>query len=685
MGLSLAKVARGAERYYLEAVAGGGEDHCPPGGEPDGAWLGGAVVGLGLDGRVTAAQLEAVLAGAHPHSGEVLSRTHKRVKVAAYDLVFAAPKSTSLLFALGEHSVAEQVLAGHLGAVAGVMGYLEREAVRARRGGGVGRRTVATTGVIGAGFLHRTSRAPDPHLHTHVLVPNLVRDVNGQWSALDARGLYLHSRTAGCLYRAHLRQELTERLGLSWARTAADVIDVEGMDPVVVRVFSRRRADIEAALAEQGGSSAKAAQVAALTTRPPKDLTTPFESLVAKWRVRAAALGLGPEQLASLVGRTAGPSWGHAPGALGQALVGPGGLTSHASSFSRQDVVRAVCEASLSGSRVAGVEALADGLLDSDLVRPVSGRVALRSADTVRRADGHLVWGGIDVPRWTTAELVDVEVQMVESAQRRGGERIGLALPTAVEEALARRPELAGAPGQSVRVLASSGAGVVTVAASTATLAGDGLDAAREAWEASGLVVVGTGPGPSAVGRLEAASGVESVPLSELMNSREGASGALRLVDILVIDQAGGIDSRSLDQLLEQAARNGVKVVLVSDPRHVGLSDTGGWRRLADGLGSVTLDGPELGPPGGDAGLPGRPTEPQAPDVRRGAEPVTCPVGQPTVTVTPSLQLARQQVVDDWWEARRAGQPAIMVAARPVDVKLLNAMARHSRSYLAVE
>lgn len=677
MGVSLAKVAKGGQRYYLEAVAGGAEDHCPPGSEPDGTWLGEAVAGLGLDGRVTAAALEAVLAGAHPRSGEVLSRTHKRVKVAAYDLVFAAPKSVSILFALGEQSVTEQTLAGHSGAVAAVMGYLEREAVRARRGSGSGRRSMATTGVIGAGFLHRTSRAPDPHLHTHVLVANLVRDLDGQWSALDARGLYLHSRTAGCLYRAHLRQELTERLGLSWTRSAVDAIDVEGMDPVVVRAFSRRRADIEAALAEQGASSAKAAQVAALTTRPPKDLTISKESLVAQWRARAAALGLGPEQLASLTGRTAGQSSGPASDALGQALVGPDGLTCRASSFSRQDVVRVVCEASLSGRPVSGVEALADGLLESNLVRRVAGRLALRSADTVRRADGRLVWGGIDAPRWTTAELVAVEERMVESARRRGDERIGLVRPAAVEQALARRPELAGARGQSVRALARSGAGVVIVAASTATLAGDGLDAAREAWEASGLVVVGTALGPTATGRLEAASGVESVAMSELVNSREGAGAALRSVDILVVDQAGGIDSRALDQLLAQAALNRVKVVLVSDPRQVGLCDTGGWRRLADGLGSVTLDGPERGPPGcRDRGLPGMPTEPQAPDAHLGAEIVACPAGRSSVTVTPTLQTARQQVVEGWWEARRAGQPAIMVAARPVDVKLLNTMAR---------
>jgi conjugative relaxase-like TrwC/TraI family protein len=46
-------------------------------------------------------------------------------------------------------------------------------------------------GFVAAAFRHRTSRAGDPHLHTHVLVPNLVFSPQDErWSALDARPLY---------------------------------------------------------------------------------------------------------------------------------------------------------------------------------------------------------------------------------------------------------------------------------------------------------------------------------------------------------------------------------------------------------------------------------------------------------------------------------------------------------------
>lgn len=57
-------------------------------------------------------------------------------------------------------------------------------------------------GLVAAGFTHRTSRAGDPQLHTHVLVANVTKGVDGVWSAPDDRLLYHHSGTAGFLYQA---------------------------------------------------------------------------------------------------------------------------------------------------------------------------------------------------------------------------------------------------------------------------------------------------------------------------------------------------------------------------------------------------------------------------------------------------------------------------------------------------
>ena len=73
------------------------------------------------------------------------------------------------------------------------LGYLERVAAHGRRGAG-GAVSIEGSGFIAAAFRHRTSRAGDPQLHTHVLIANLVEGVDGRWSALDGRAIYQHAQ-----------------------------------------------------------------------------------------------------------------------------------------------------------------------------------------------------------------------------------------------------------------------------------------------------------------------------------------------------------------------------------------------------------------------------------------------------------------------------------------------------------
>ena len=96
--------------------------------------------------------------------------------VRAFDLTFSAPKSVSLLWALGSEPVGGGGGCRHREAVergVGVLGGAGGGGPRSSRGGV--RRRVATEGWVVAGFVHRTSREGDPQLHTHCLIPNVVR------------------------------------------------------------------------------------------------------------------------------------------------------------------------------------------------------------------------------------------------------------------------------------------------------------------------------------------------------------------------------------------------------------------------------------------------------------------------------------------------------------------------------
>jgi hypothetical protein len=57
--LSISKLGKGAEGYYLQAVASGVEDYYLGSGEAPGRWLGTGAARLGLSGVVAAEELRA--------------------------------------------------------------------------------------------------------------------------------------------------------------------------------------------------------------------------------------------------------------------------------------------------------------------------------------------------------------------------------------------------------------------------------------------------------------------------------------------------------------------------------------------------------------------------------------------------------------------------------------------------
>ena len=207
--LSIGKLATGQAKYYLEqaevrvdavgSVADGIEDYYGEGGQARGQWLGIGARELGLAGVVDGDQLRRVLDGLDPWTGAPLRASRSPVRVSGFDLTFSAPKSVSVVYALGKPEIQEAVRRGHDRAVAEAIGYVERSAVMVRRGAG-GASVERATGLITAAFRHRTSRLGDPQLHTHVLVANLARGPDGRWSALDARQIYSHARAASFLF-----------------------------------------------------------------------------------------------------------------------------------------------------------------------------------------------------------------------------------------------------------------------------------------------------------------------------------------------------------------------------------------------------------------------------------------------------------------------------------------------------
>ena len=526
--LTIAMLSAGSERYYVRSAFDAIDEYYVK-GEERGYWVGKGSEALGLSGEVSAEDLRAVLEARSPSDGRSLVSAPAAPGRSrpGFDFTFSAPKGVSLIGLLGDPATSKEVLAAHQSAVAQSLGYLERHATFVRRGH-EGVRSVPGEGLVGAAFVHVTSRAGDPQLHTHLLLANLAEGPDGSWSAPDSRSLYRHSRTAGFLYQAALRAELTERLGVSWRAVHRGMADPAGIGDAVLGHFSRRRAEIEAALEESGASSAEAAQVAAYRTRAPKDHSVERSVLVASWRLRAEELGLGQDALRSLI------AGGHQPEVppvreLAGRLLGGEGLTLHASTFNRRDVLRALAEAMPEGATAAALEAMAGYVLADQ-------RAVALAAD--RHDD-----------RWSTTELLQTERALLSSAVRARTAGRAVADATVISRALAERPGLSEEQADAVQRLVGGGEGLAALIGPAGTGKTFVLEAARSAWEASGHRVVGAALAGRTAAALAEAAGVPAFTLARLLADAERMEGALPQGGVVLVDEASMVGTRALSKL----------------------------------------------------------------------------------------------------------------------------------------
>ncbi len=213
-------------------------------GESPGRWSGAGSVALGLGDLVDGPGLAEVLAGRDPVDGRQLRHARGDRAVSGFDLTFCAPKSASVLHMLAPAELGGAVGACHEAAVTDAVAYLERNGLGVRRVRSGEQHYLPSTGAVAAGFVHRTSRALDPHLHTHLVAANVAQGVDGSWSALDSRRLFLHRRATEAVYDSSLRHHLSSAAGVTWSRGPTGGWAVDGVDPVLCRLFSQRAASI---------------------------------------------------------------------------------------------------------------------------------------------------------------------------------------------------------------------------------------------------------------------------------------------------------------------------------------------------------------------------------------------------------------------------------------------------------
>jgi len=647
--LSIGKLGRGQESYYLGKVAEGAEDYYSGEGEAEGYWLGDAVEDLGLQGKVDPGQLVGMLTGENPATGEPLGLQHVAGKgpVPGFDLTFSAPKSASVLWALGGHPVATEVKAAHAHAVDSALGYLQREACWTRRGKG-GREFVQGSGFLGAGYVHRSSRAGDMQIHTHVLVANATRGPDGRWTRLYHPAIYEHAKAAGFIYEADFRDELTRRLGVGWGEVKNGIAEIEGFTAEQLRHFSTRRQEILEAAGP--GASARSLQVATLATRDAKDRDLTTESLREIWRRKGEEVGLTRESVRSVCGREAEVF----DGRLAVSEV-EASLTAHRCHFDRRDVIQAIGNCLRSGAPGGEVEELADGFLSQ-------GRV-VRIASSPR-AD-----------RYTTRAIWEMERTALErvEAMAAAGDR-AVVSDVLASRVLAKRPSMKPDQRAMVGRLLTGGEGVAVVAGEAGTGKTYALTAAARGWSGSGLELRVAAPTWRAANVLRS-EGLDATSVARLLAEldRGTAAGvqALGGGSVLVVDEAGMVDSRGLARLVQHAYEAEAKLVLIGDPAQLGEIEAGGlFTSIVSRTDPVVLD---------EVIRHRHDLEREAAKMVRegeGRQAVEVYQGAERVTVSDDPLARREAMVADWWQSFERGEDALMVAKRNTEVRELNAVAR---------
>ena len=243
-----------AQRYFQEHLAVG--DYYSEKQAVAGRWIGHGAKALGLSEITSAEEFLRLCANVHPKTGQRLTLRHKtsRRDIGAdgaehqranrrvfYDFTFSPPKSVSIAALVGNDA---RIVKAHEQAVDAALTQLEGFAsTRVRKNGEYADRT--TGNIAAAVFRHETSRALDPHLHTHCVVFNATHDpVENAWKALQNHDMFAAQKFLENVYYHELAREL-RRFGYSIENKPRGDFEIEGVSPALIEKFSKRHQEID--------------------------------------------------------------------------------------------------------------------------------------------------------------------------------------------------------------------------------------------------------------------------------------------------------------------------------------------------------------------------------------------------------------------------------------------------------
>jgi len=558
--------AASATTYYEHLSIDSGdkelEDYYSQGHQ--GCFLGTGAKTLGFSGGVTRDDFEQLASGCTPFGDcQGAGADHR----AGWDLTFSTPKSVSILWANASTGDRVKIEAAHNKAVANSIKFVEAHAAYGRRGArGENHEKV---GLVVAAYMHGTSREQDPELHSHCFIFNVAPRNDGSIGGIEGRYFYEWKMAGGAVYRSELASEL-KKLGyvMERDRTSFKVI---GVPDELCSQFSKRRKQIEKALSEHSVTSARASEVAALSTRRAK-VEMDRETLINAWQktTREIYPDWMPEQCLNQ------PLREHIPLDI-RSIQDQ--MTQQRSTVSEAQLYAHVAQDRQVYSNIIEIEKFVSELKADHETVPLAGH--------------HYE------ARFTTKKMQQLEAAMVDRAERMSKANTHEVSADIIAAVIDARPTLSNEQRAAIKHITKDNA-LSVIQGDAGTGKSFMLGAANDAWQSTRFRVRGVSLSGKAAQELQQSSGIQSTTLKRFeMDSRgyiddkgqqHAPTDKLSQNDILVMDEAGMSGSRATAALLEDAERVGCKVVLIGDSRQLqAISAGAAFRAIAEHTGSVSL------------------------------------------------------------------------------------------------
>ncbi|PBA33950.1 MobF family relaxase, partial [Mycobacterium avium] len=489
--------------------------------------------------------------GAAP-SGEC-GRGFGKSSVHGFDLTFCAPKSVSLLRALrGDDVTAKAVLDAHTTAISEALEYLAAHAGYSRVHNPItGEKDLTRLpGLVAAAYQHETSRAGDPHLHTHVLVPNRQPRADGRLVSVDGTSLYHEARAAGIIYQATLRRELHVSLGVEWAAVdpGTGMAEIAAFTPASVRAWSQRATQLREWAANNltvvdpvRGISQSQLAAAQKATRPRKPESLSWAELREQWR--SDARGLVLDRAAHEAAAAARRDTARAGGVRARLAAAAAGLDKAA--FTRADLIE-VIGAQIPVDLDAPPRMIAETAVDQIGVRLSVPRLAHQREGSERFTLSEFL-----VEEAALLALVDTSDPRASMWVRDNRYAAGLSPDQARAVRVIAETEQLVCP-----LSAPAGAGKTTSMRALRALA-------KQRHGTNVIVVAPTGRAVDVAVREGAGDTGDTV--AKALKSLADGSLTVNQFDLVVVDEAAMIGTPHLHQLLQATTAAKCKTVLVGD------------------------------------------------------------------------------------------------------------------------